>query len=105
MQMCTLQLKLLPVEEWLAGLTVAPDIVVEMQVVPISMARVNLHMNKRIITYLMHTCTGVLKRTCESVPLKEDYQEMARPFNTSIPTTVLYYQCSHLTKKSKSSDT
>jgi hypothetical protein len=47
MQMCKLQFKLLPVEEWLAGLTFAPDIVVEMQVVPISMARVNLYMNKK----------------------------------------------------------
>jgi hypothetical protein len=33
----------LPVEEWLASFGLGPNIIVEMQVVPISMSWVNLH--------------------------------------------------------------
>jgi hypothetical protein len=35
--------KFLPVEEGLAGLALTPDIIVEMQIVPISMPRVDLY--------------------------------------------------------------
>ena len=48
----TITAMLLPVEEWLASLGLAPDMIVEIQVVPASMSWINLHKNKGILNYL-----------------------------------------------------